>query len=150
MRLAIYLGALWTRLHGPGMPLLISPSQQPCSQVQTIEPHGAIMMTSSNGNIFHVTGPLCGEITGHRWIPHIKASDAELWGFFDLRLNKRFSKQSWDWWFETSSRSLWRHCNNVSTSRQTHWTSGRLLNTKMIKQLTFSQNVFLGCKITDH
>ena len=26
-------------------------------------------------------------------------------------LNKRFSKQSWGWWFETPSRSLWRHCN---------------------------------------
>ena len=30
---------------------------------------------------------------------------------FDLRLNKRLSKQSWGWWFETPSRSLWRHCN---------------------------------------
>ena len=30
--------------------------------------------------------------------------------FFYLRLNKRLSKQSWGWWFETSSRSLWRHC----------------------------------------
>ena len=30
--------------------------------------------------------------------------------FFDLRLNKRLSKQSWSWWFETPSRSLWRHC----------------------------------------
>ena len=29
--------------------------------------------------------------------------------FFDLRLNKRLSKQSWGWWFETPSRSLWRH-----------------------------------------
>ena len=29
-----------------------------------------IMMTLSNGNIFRVTGPLCGEFTGHRWIPH--------------------------------------------------------------------------------
>ena len=28
---------------------------------------GANMMTSSNGNIFRVTGPLCGEFTGHRW-----------------------------------------------------------------------------------
>ena len=28
------------------------------------------MMTSSNGNIFRVTGHLCGELTGHRWIPH--------------------------------------------------------------------------------
>ena len=33
--------------------------------------------------------------------------------FFDLRLNKRLSKQSWGsgWWFETLSRPLWRHCN---------------------------------------
>ena len=31
--------------------------------------------------------------------------------FFDLRLDKRLSKQSWGWRFETPSRSLWRHCN---------------------------------------
>ena len=31
--------------------------------------------------------------------------------FFDLRLNKRLSKQSWGWWFETSSCPLKRHCN---------------------------------------
>ena len=37
------------------------------------------MMMSSNGNIFRVTGHLCGEFTGPRWIPHTKASDAELW-----------------------------------------------------------------------
>ena len=36
------------------------------------------MMTSSNGNIFRVTGPFCGEFIGHRWIPRTKASDAEL------------------------------------------------------------------------
>ena len=39
------------------------------------------MMTSSNGNIFRVTGHLCGEFTGARWIPHTKASDAEFWCF---------------------------------------------------------------------
>ena len=39
------------------------------------------MMTSWNGNTFHVTGPLCAEFTGHRWIPLTKASDAELWCF---------------------------------------------------------------------
>ena len=39
------------------------------------------MMTSSNGNIFRVTGPLCGEFTGLRWIPRTKCSDAELWCF---------------------------------------------------------------------
>ena len=39
------------------------------------------MMTSSNGSIFRVTGPLCGEFTGLRWIPRTKASDPELWCF---------------------------------------------------------------------
>ena len=38
-------------------------------------------MTSSNGNLFRVTGPLYGEFTGHRWIPLTKASNAELWWF---------------------------------------------------------------------
>ena len=38
-----------------------------------------IMMTSTNGNIFRITGPLCGEFTGHRWIPRTKDSDTELW-----------------------------------------------------------------------
>ena len=48
---------------------------------------------------FHITGLLCGEFTGHWWIPRTKASDEELWCFFDLRLNKRLSKQLWGWWF---------------------------------------------------
>ena len=30
---------------------------------------------------------------------------------FDLRLNKRLSKQSWSWWFETLPCLLWRQCN---------------------------------------
>ena len=41
----------------------------------------AIMMTPSNGNIFRVTGYLCEEFTGHRWISRTKASEAELWCF---------------------------------------------------------------------
>ena len=36
------------------------------------------MMTSSNGNVFRVTGHLCGEFTGDRWIPLTEASDVEL------------------------------------------------------------------------
>ena len=28
-------------------------------------------------------------------------------------LNKRLSKQSWSWWFETLSHSLWRLCNGT-------------------------------------
>ena len=44
--------------------------------------------------------------------------------FFDLRLNKRLSKQPWGWWFETLSWSLWRHrnatCNIRYETVQTH------------------------------
>ena len=153
-------------------------------------------MTSLNGNIFCVTGHLCGEVTGHRWITRTKASDAEFlifsligawihgwlnnreagdlgrcrahydvnvmmymvigmyvrytsmnwdiidldmtslkwnspvtgefpsqrpvtWSidvFFDLRLNKRLSKQSRHRLLETPSHSLWRHSNVIIQS----------------------------------
>ena len=33
--------------------------------------------------------------------------------FFDLRVNRRLSKQQWGWWFETPSRPLWHHSNVV-------------------------------------
>ena len=42
--------------------------------------------------------------------------------FIDLRLNTRLSKRSWDWWFETPSCSLWRHCN--VTNGWLRYTSG--------------------------
>ena len=73
-----------------------------------------IMMTSSNGNIFHVTGHLWGEFTGHWWIPLTKVSDAGFDVFFHLRLNKHLSKQWRDWWFERPLYPLWRHCNVVT------------------------------------
>ena len=71
---------------------------------------GVYMMTSSNGNIFRVTGPLCREFPTQR--PVTRSFDV----FFDLRLNKPLSKQSWGWWFETLSRSLWRHRNELRFS----------------------------------
>ena len=67
------------------------------------------MMTSPNGNIFRVTGPLCGEFTGPGEFPAQRPVTRSFDVFFDLRLNKRLSKQSRGWWFETLSRSLWRH-----------------------------------------
>ena len=69
------------------------------------------MMTSSNGNIFRVTGPLCGEFTGPGEFPTQRPVTRSFDVFFDLLLNKRLSKQPWGWWFETLSWSLWRHCN---------------------------------------
>ena len=44
-------------------------------------PSATTMMTSSNRNIFRVIGHLCGEFTGHRWIPSTKARYEELWCF---------------------------------------------------------------------
>ena len=35
---------------------------------------------------------------------------------FYLSSNKRLSKEWWGWWFETPSRSLWRHRNDILTS----------------------------------
>ena len=71
------------------------------------------MMTSSNGNIFRVTGPLCGEFTSPGKFPTQRPVTRSFDVFFDLRLNKRLSKQPWGWWFETPSRSLWRHRNDI-------------------------------------
>ena len=70
-----------------------------------------LMMTSSNGNIFRVTGPLCGEFTGPGEFPTQRPVTRSFDVFFDLRMNKRLSKQPWGWWFETPSWSLWRHSN---------------------------------------
>ena len=58
-------------------------------------------MTSPNWNIFRVAGLLCGEFTGHRWIPLTKVSDAE--------------------WFETPLRSSWHHCNACFKRCDTWW-----------------------------
>ena len=70
-----------------------------------------IMMTSSNGNVFRVTGPLCGEFTGPGDFPTQRPVTRRFDVFSDLRLNKRLSEQPWGWWFETPSWSLWRQCN---------------------------------------
>ena len=49
--------------------------------------------------------PITGEFPAQRPVPRSFAV------FFDLRLNKRLSKQPWGWRFETRSWSLWRHSN---------------------------------------
>ena len=71
------------------------------------------MMTSSNGNIFRVTGHLCGEFTGPGEFPTQRPVTRSFDVYFDLRPNKRLSKQSLGWWFETLSPPLWRHRNEL-------------------------------------
>ena len=58
------------------------------------------MMTYSNGNIFRVTGQLCGNSPVPGEIPAQRPVKRSFAVFFDLRLNKGLSKQSWGWWFE--------------------------------------------------
>ena len=55
----------------------------------------AHMVTSSNGNIFHVTGHLCGEFTSPGDFPAQRPVTRSFDVFLDLSLNKRLSKQSW-------------------------------------------------------
>ena len=57
--------------------------------------------------------------------------------FFDLRLNKRLSKQPWDWRFETPSRLLWRHCNEIAEQLQC-W-----LSWWNWKSLMFNKSVYI-------
>ena len=49
--------------------------------------------------------PVPGEFPAQR--PVTRSFDV----YIDLRPNRRLSKQSWGWWFETASWPLWRHRN---------------------------------------
>ena len=51
--------------------------------------------------------PVPGELPTQR--PVMRSFDV----YFDLRPNKRLSKQSWGWWYDTQSRPLWRHRNDI-------------------------------------
>ena len=55
--------------------------------------------------------PVPGEFRAQR--PVTRGFDV----FFDLRLDKRLSKQSWGWWFETLSLPLRRHSNGLIVQR---------------------------------
>ena len=72
---------------------------------------GSALVTSSNGNIFHVTGLFEGNspVTGE--YPSQKPVTLIFDVFFDRRLDKRLSKWSRRRWLETPSRPLWRPCD---------------------------------------
>ena len=72
-----------------------------------LPPHNDVI----NGNIFRVTGHLCGNSPVPVEFPTQRPVTRSFDVFCDLRPNKRLSKQSWGWWSETSSSSLWRHRN---------------------------------------
>ena len=72
------------------------------------------MMTSSNGDIFTLLALCAGNslVTGE--FPSQRPVRRSFDVFFDLRLNKRLSKQPWRRWFETPSHVLWRPCNGIN------------------------------------
>ena len=72
-----------------------------------------ICMMKSNGNISALLAICAVWINGRgpRWIPRTKPVTRSFDVLFDLRLNKRLSKQSRGWWFDTLSCPLWRQCN---------------------------------------
>ena len=64
---------------------LVKPNKEYLYSIQvtqvTVTLMAKAMVTSSNGNISRVTGPLCGEFTDHRWIPPTNARDSKPWCF---------------------------------------------------------------------
>ena len=65
----------------------------------------------SQSIIFRVTGFCEGNPPVTGGFPSQRSVTSSFDGFFDLRLTKRLSMQSRRRWFETRSRSLWRHCH---------------------------------------
>ena len=111
--------------------------------VNYVESMKLFKMTSSNGNIFRLLALCAGNypVTGD--FPSQRPVTRSFVFFFDLLLNKRLSKQSWGWWFETPSRSLWRHCdikavlNFNSTSAYCSSTPLQTLNILELEQECF-------------
>ena len=64
-------------------------------------------------NIFRATDPLWGNSSVTDDFPAQRPVTRSFGVFFDLHRNKRLSKQSRGWWFETPSHPSWRHCNAV-------------------------------------
>ena len=111
--------ALTETTNGPFMSCLLGSLSKSLFGLRTKKP-SKIYITSwwhHQAETFSALLSLCavtGEFPSQR--PVTRSSDV----FFDLCLKKRLSKQSWGWWFETPSRSLWCHCNMCWQSTINH------------------------------
>ena len=101
---ALYAYSVWCSEHSGWIPVLfhcrfdVSVNSWWRHQMETFCPLPALRVGNS---------PVTGEFPSQR--PVTQSFDV----FFDLRLNKRLSKQSRRQWFEAPSRSLWRNCNSI-------------------------------------
>ena len=91
-----------------------------------------IMMTSSNGNIFRVAGPLCGEFICHQgqWRGAL---------VFSLISAAEQTKQSRRRWFETPPLSLWRHYNDSPVELFDLYTHNTLKSKSQLQCLSVSR-----------
>ena len=86
--------------------------------------------------------PVPGEFPAQR--PVTRSFDV----FSDLRLNKQLSKQSWGWWFETLSCSLWRHRNVLNSNfMQSHSSITSISVIQSFCNLAQSSAVSLPCSV---
>ena len=85
------------------------------------------MITSSNGNIFRVSGTLWGKTSVTGGLPSQRPVTWSFGVFFDLTLNKRLSKQSRGRWLEKPSSSLWRNCNGFRGHTSTELTAHEVI-----------------------
>ena len=85
---------------------------QPRYMWQTVTPRWCQQMETISALLALCAGnsPVTGEFPVQR--PVTRSFDF----LFDLLLNRRLSKQSWGWWFETPTRLLWRHCDDITRS----------------------------------
>ena len=82
-----------------------------CKQIWNVIILNKHLLNPESWNIFRVAGPLWGNPPVTGGFPSQRPVTRSFDIFFDPRLNKRLGKQSRRRWFETPSRSLWRHCN---------------------------------------
>ena len=95
-----------------------------CAELEQTASITRDIITSSNENIFRVTGPLSEQFTGHRWIPLTKASNAELWCFLWSA-----PEQTMEWTVETPVN--WDATALIMTSIK--WTRGSSLCTALAR-----------------
>ena len=78
------------------------------------------MMTSSNGNNFRVTGPLCGEFTGPGEFPTQRPVTRSFDVFFDVRLNHVTSHHTTSHYIITSYHIIASSHHHIITSPHHH------------------------------
>ena len=91
--------------------------------------------------------PFMRGISCHRWIHPVTGgfpSQMPVTRSFDvinyLRLNKRLNKRSRHRWFETQTRSLWRHCNDT----RNNWNGIEINYENCVRPYLLTCNEILG------